>query len=91
MGLLNPHASPMHQCHAGPSLPVVPDPNPTSPNIAPFELHDTAARGFEFDLILDEQFLFFSLTRFFEMQLFVIDVLYVCMYIHVYAPLSYKS
>ena len=33
----------MHRCHARPSLPVVPDPNPTPPNISPLELHDTAA------------------------------------------------
>ena len=29
--------------HARPSLPVVPNPNPTPPNLYPFGLHDTAA------------------------------------------------
>ena len=40
------HEPPMHRCHARPSLPVVPEPNPTPPNIAPFELHDTAAHAY---------------------------------------------
>ena len=37
--------APMHQSHARPSLPVVPDPNlaPAKPGV--IELHDTAAIG----------------------------------------------
>ena len=34
----------MHQCHARPSLPVVPDPNLTPPTQAPVGLHETAAK-----------------------------------------------
>ena len=33
----------MHPCHARPSLPVVPDINPTPPNLLTSGLHDTAA------------------------------------------------
>ena len=37
------HAPLMHRCHARPSLPVVPDPNPTPPNPYGNGLHHTAA------------------------------------------------
>ena len=37
------HAPPMHRYHARPSLPVNQIPHLTPPNLAPFELHDTAA------------------------------------------------
>ena len=38
-----PSQNAMHRRHARPSLPVVPDPNPTPLNLYPTELHDTAA------------------------------------------------
>ena len=42
-GPAGPAKNAMYQCHAWPSLPVVPDPILTPPNLYPFELHDTAA------------------------------------------------
>ena len=47
-GPAGPAKNAMHRCHARPSLPVNQNPNRTPPNIAPLELHDTAAPLYKF-------------------------------------------
>ena len=58
---------PMHRCHAQPSLPVVPDTNPTPPTQGTLRLHDTAAQTtLAFETKLSQKC---SLTRTLETRL----------------------